>query len=464
MLNIDTSIARVSRTHFVGIGGSGMSALAMLFLSRGILVSGSDAGESEMIATLRAQGSTISIGHAGENIPDNIDLLVYSSAVPEDNVERTMARKRKVLEVSYAEALGMVMSDYRRAIAVSGTNGKTTTTSLLGIILTEARLDPTVIVGGVVPSFGGNFRSGGGETFVVEGCEYRRNMLSLSPNMIVLTNIEEDHLDYYKDLGDIIDAFIEYVTRLSKNDVLIANADDMNVTTVAQKSVATRVSYGIKDATADLLAKNVHADEHGQTFSLYWRGRDLGIFTTSLPGTFNIYNILAASVMALHLGVEVDVLRRAVSMFTGAARRFERHVRADGKIIISDYAHHPTALAGAISATKSAYPGKRLLVVFQPHQKDRTIKLFNKFVDALAGDTETVLVEIYEVAGRNEAQKEISSRDLIEAVKKQKPDQNIFFAASVSAATDMVAEKLVDFDVVLIMGAGDVYKIAKTLT
>jgi len=452
----------INKAHFVGVGGSGMSALAALFAARNIAVSGSDTVEFDAASRLRASGITVSIGHIREHVANDLDLLVYSSAVPEDNIERVAARKQKIKELSYTQALGMVMRDYPWAIAVSGTNGKTTTTSLLGVILAETGMDPTVIVGGSVSAFGGNFRAGGDETFVVEGCEYQRNMLSLVPNMIVLTNIEEDHLDYYHDIDDIIDAFTEYVGRLTKEGVLVYNADDGNVAAISHKSAASVVSYGIV-TDADFVAKNISMSGETQTFSLVWRGNDLGTFRTPLPGRFNIYNILAASAVALYLGVDADALRRAVALFTGAGRRFERHIRTDGKIIISDYAHHPTALAGTIEAAESIYPGKRFLVVFQPHQKDRTIKLFDEFVTAIAGKNETILAEIYEVAGRNGAEKEISSRDLVVAVKKRNSKQPISYTTNIKEAATMITDKLDDFDVVLIMGAGDIYQVAQSL-
>lgn len=455
------NIKNIKHVHIIGVGGIGVSALARLFILRGVVVSGSDSIENDIIENLKTIGVELKKHKDPKNITDDIDLVIYSSAIPEDHIERKVAVQKGVESLSYVDALGVLMRGHY-GIAVSGTNGKTTTTAILGKILEEEDRDPTVIVGGKISGWE-NFRAGSGEIFLVEACEYRRNMLKLRPDMIVLTNVEEDHLDYYEGIDDIKDAFKEYIKNLPRSGVLIYNADDKNLIELCENNTRTaKVSFGMRPSV-DLYPKNIELINGVQKFNLMWKGEDIGEFEITLPGTYNLFNALAASATALHIGVHKDVLRRALKNFRGAGRRFELVGRLDKSIIISDYAHHPTSVRGTIDAAREVYPNKKILVVFQPHQKNRTMKLFDDFSKSFNRADEVILSEIYEVAGRNETENEISSKDLVEAVKKQNSKLTVSYASSLNKAEKLIREKQKDFDVILIMGAGDIDEVARRL-
>jgi len=449
---------KIKKVHCVGIGGIGVSAIAKFFNVTGKEVSGSDAyAFNTRQQDLEKKGIKIFIGHRKENVSDDVDLIIYSSAVPKDNPELL----NNITKFSYTEALGQIMASHK-GIAVSGTNGKTTTTAMLGKILEEGGLSPFVIVGGQVSGWDGNLLLGKGDIFVVEACEYKRGMMNMQPKVIVLTNIEEDHLDYYKDIEDIKSAFIDYVKKLPEDGLLVYNKDDENTVLVADEAISKKISYAIENE-ADLIAQNIIKGNGFQSFELLWQGNNLGNFKLYIPGVFNIYNALGAIATAISLGVSYDNVKKVVELFSGTWRRFEKVGEKNGVIIISDYAHHPTAVRETINGAKNFYPSKKILAVFEPHQKDRTIKLFDDFVKAFDGANEAILSEIYEVAGRNEARHNISSRDLVSAIKGQKPAFLISYAKNLEEAEKMVREKMSNYDVVLVMGAGDIYQVAENL-
>ena len=446
------NLKNIKKVHCIGIGGVGVSALAKYFLAHGANVSGSNISR-EGLEPLLILGMDVASGHDESNVPEDTELVVYSSAVAKDNPELLYAKEKGMKILSYTEALGNIMKEHI-GVAVSGTNGKTTTTALLGTIISHAKLDPTVILGGNVRQWEGNFKTGSGDIFLVEGCEYQKNMLNLSPQMIILTNIEEDHLDCYKDIEEIKDTFAQYVNKLKKENILIFNADDDNIMKCCMETCANKISYGL-DHAYDLYAENIEVVDGWQEFDVIWKKENIGRFKTTLPGKFNVYNILAAVAAAIYFEVDKRIIRTAIERFGGVERRFETFKGEDGKIVISDYAHHPTSVKETISSAKEMYKGKKILTVFQPHQRDRTIKLFNEFAEAFNEADEVILAEIYDVAGRESSQK-ISSKDLMEAIKKRKPNIPISFTENTMEAKELIQEKKHDFDVVLVMGAGDV--------
>lgn len=439
-----------------------MSALARFFLSRGAQVSGSDGRDGLWRKPLEEAGMKVFIGHDAKNLPPDCDLVVYSSAVPEDNPERKEALRRSITQKVYAAGLGEAMKEYETRIAVSGTHGKTTTTALLGLLFEDVGKDPFVIVGGKVLSWGSNFRNGQGSIAVVEACEYERAFDSLSPTVAVVNNIEADHLDYYRDISDIEDAFGDFVARLPRNGLLVYNADDERVRKIALRAECRKISFGVKN-DADIIAKNRTIEDGGQSFDVWKQGALLGRLTLHIPGIFNISNVLAALSCALEYGVLFPEAKKTLESFYGTWRRFEKTGDIDGKPIISDYAHHPTAVRGTIGAAKEFFPGKKILAVFQPHQRDRTLKLFDEFASAFDDAHGVILSEIYDVAGRNDAEKEISSQELARAVQKRNPKQDVAYARDLNEIKEMIQDKTNDFDVLLIMGAGDVDNIARQL-
>ncbi|MBU0722616.1 UDP-N-acetylmuramate--L-alanine ligase [Patescibacteria group bacterium] len=455
-------IAEIKKIYCIGIGGIGVSALARFFHTKGTIVSGSDVVMSDEIIALSQRGIRAVVPPSKKNIMDDIDVVIYSPAILSNDEELIEAQKRKIPALSYPEMLGQLTKEYK-SIAVSGTNGKTTTTALLGKFLEAGDKDPTVILGGRVPGWDNNLRVGNSQLFVVESCEYKRNMLNLFPRVILLTNIEADHLDYYKNIADIKTAFSEYVSKLKKEDLLVYNIDDKNCRKVVSSSPARTISFGFSD-NADICAKNIVCDNGEQFFELWVSQNKIGLFTTKIPGTFNIYNILGATATAHSEGVEYSAIQRALNNFTGIWRRFETVGKCHGATIISDYAHHPTAVASTLLAAREFFPKKKILAIFQPHHQNRTIKLFDDFVAAFFDADEIILAEIYHVCGREETSDLISSQKLVDAIKKSGYSGKISFVENISDIEKEVRKKLDDNTVALIMGAGDIDTVARNLS
>lgn len=477
--------SHIKKAYFVGVGGIGVSALLRLFASRGIQVTGSDLHLQPRESLPPGEYFE---GENANHVPRDAGVIIYSPAVPSTNAERVVAREAGIPELSYPEALGIVTRPYN-TIAVSGTHGKSTTTALLGKLFEAGGFDPSVIVGAETPGWDHNLRVGGSDIFIVEACEYRRNMMQLSPQTILLTNLELDHPDYYFDLADIKSAFHDYIQKLGDNGHLIMNNDDANIRDIARDFDGRIVRYGI-GADADLVARNVKQSAIEQVFTLVWKGTTLGTFTTPLPGIYNIYNILGALATYLSYKGKTEVIQGALSNFHGVLRRFEVVGMQGGATIIADYAHHPTALRAVVTATIARYEGKKILVVFRPHHRERTEKLFEQFVGALLQIPHTILLEIYDVAGREprttvsqteygarssrheetefsvvrgEEERRVSSNDLVRAVRSKNPNADIVYAKGLDEGESLVRAKAEEFDVILIIGAGDADELAKKL-
>jgi UDP-N-acetylmuramate--alanine ligase len=432
-------INELKKVHLIGAGGIGLSAVGKLLLHQGKQVSGSDVARSEIVDDLESAGATVKIGHDVVNLAEDTGLVIYSSAVPEDNPEREAAQKQGIKQLSYFEFLGE-LSKQCTTIVVSGTHGKSTTTAMLGLVLEAAGLDPTVVVGTKVPGWElGNLRVGKSKYFVVEGCEYMAHMLELHPEIVALTNIEEDHLDYYRDLEHIREAFQSLVDKVPKNGFVVRNADDLE--TMKLKIKAEDITYSLKDKPANLKLQ--------------------------VPGDFNVSNALAAISVATKLGVEFSVIEKTLNDFLGVWRRFERVGQFEGAEIVSDYAHHPTAIKKTITAAKEFFPDQRVVVCFQPHQHARTRELFDDFLDAFDGVDELIVSEIYDVAGRAEGAEDISGHDLVYAIEEfdqlQGVSREVIFAEDLNKAEQELRERVKSDDVVIVMGAGDIDQVARLL-
>ncbi len=445
--------------YFIGIGGIGVSAIAKIFHQAGISVSGSDLKPSSLTSDLEKRGVKIFYEQKEKNIKGDVDVVIYSPAIPESCKELQEAKKRKLPLYSYPQFLGLLMHG-KKGIAISGTNGKSTTTAMIGLILKNAGLKPEVIVGSQVPGFDGNVLYGKGDYFVAEGCEYRRNFLHLAPQIEVITNIEGDHLDYYRDIEDIKDAFFTYFLKLPEKGLLVYNADDPVSKELADKLPRPKLAYGVKNK-ADVEAQNIRNSLGRQEFEVLYQDKNLGTFKLNVPGRFNLYNALAAISLALSLQIPLEVIKKTLKEFNGIWRRFEKIGEWQGKTIISDYAHHPTAVAGTIEAAMQFFPRKKILFVFQPHQHNRTKKLFSLFVEALGKAPHLLLLEIFEVAGREEKDLDVSSLDLAKALQKE--GKKIYFAKDLSSGRELIKKIAAPFDVLIFMGAGDIDQIAREL-
>jgi UDP-N-acetylmuramate--alanine ligase len=407
--------------HFVGIGGIGMSGLARLFLHEGKTVSGSDGKQSANTEKLEAQGARITYTQEAVNITSDINLVVYTEAMPHDHPELEAARAQGIRTINYFEALGMVANDYY-LIAVSGTHGKTTTTAMLIDIFEEASFDPSAIVGSLRSKTGSNYRAGKSKYFIVEACEYRRDFLTLRPDVLVITNLEHEHVDYYHDLASVQAAFAEFAHMVPEDIAPVLDG-------VAARVIDYRPSI------------------------------DLSL-PLKQPGLHNRLNAAAAKEAARFVGIEEEVINQALQHFAGTARRFEYKGDCNNAPVYDDYAHHPTEIAASIAGARELYPHKKLTVVFQPHTYSRTQELFDDFVQVLTKADKVVLVPIY--AARKEEGYTKTSEDIVTALREQKVDAAHFMTLD-AAALSIQETGGVD-DVVLVMGAGDVSKVAQKLT
>lgn len=452
-MNLD----QIKSIYFLGIGGIGVSSLARLFLAMGKEVRGADIKQSEITDGLEQLGIKVKIGV--NIIEGSPDLVIYSPAVPIEEIEAI-----KIPKLSQGQAVGELMKGHY-GIGVTGTNGKSTTTAILGLILEAAQLDPTVLIGSMLSpqnesaKFKANARLGQGKYFVAESDEYHRKMLENQPQMIVVTNIAEDHLDYYKNLIDIKAAFGEYIQNLPADGIVIYNADDHNAVEVCRAAHCHKFTFGIHHY-ADLQAINLKIENGKQKFDLHLNDEKIGEFELAVPGAFNVSNALGAALAAQKLGVDAEVIKKTLASYAGIWRRFELVGTLDGKPVISDYAHHPDGIAATLQAAKDFFPGKKVLAVFQPHHRNRTKALFDDFVKSLEMADGLIIPEIFDVAGREHGEA-ISSKDLVAALTPQGTAAS--FAVSLEEAEKQIRSQLPQFDVILMMGAGDIDSLARRI-
>lgn len=425
------------KIHLIGIGGIGVSALAQYYLSKGHQVSGSDLVASEITDFLKEKGIKIFIGNFAKNIEKDLDLVVHSPAVKKDNPEFKKTKQLKIKTQSYPEALGDLTKEYY-TIAVSGAHGKSTTTAMIGLVLTAAGLDPTVIVGTKVKEFGNsNFREGKSKILVIEACEYDSSFLYYLPKIAVITNVDKEHLDYFKTFENVIKAFKNFILKLPKDGFLVFNADDSNIP-VIENPIFKFKSYSLKQLEAKKIKKIL-----------------------KVPGKHNVSNALAVLEVARFLIVPDSITFKAISEFTGTWRRFEvRPAKAGTKKItlISDYGHHPNEIMATLTAAREKYKKKTIWCVFQPHQHQRTHYLFNDFVKVFkeAPIDKIIITDIYDVAGRETKSKSrgVSSEKLVKAINKE----GIVYYAT-KDVEKYIKENINSGDILIIMGAGDIYKL-----
>ena len=442
------NIAQIKKVYLAGIGGMGLSALAYYFLNLNKEVSGSDLKESALTEKLQKEGLEINFLQKKENIKKDIDLFIYTSALPPRHPELLAAKELKIKTLSYFEFLGLLSKNYK-TIAIGGTNGKTTTTAILGLILEEAGLDPTVIVGSLVPQWQSNFRGGQSDILVLETCEWQANMLEIDPQMIILTNIAEDHLDYYKDLEDIKKHFQKFVNKLPKKGLLIKNKDDLNSNDINYHGQV--LTFGKK---GDYSFFNLEVQEGKQVFNINNHKVILNI-----PGEYNVYNSLAALALARELGVSEKIIIHSLKKFKGTWRRFEILGNYNNNIVISDYAHHPEAIRGLLQATKDFYPEQEIIAIFQPHHHHRTKTLLNDFAASFSLADQVIISEIYRVGGREEKEEKISSIDLVNIMNHK----YVKYAKDFKGVKDIIKEINPINSVLLFIGAGDIDNLAREI-
>ena len=443
--------------HFIGIGGISMSGLAEILMDEGFQVSGSDAKESELTRHLEARGAKVFYGQRPSNVGDEVDLAVYTAAVHPDNPEYGEVVRRGIPMLSRAELLGQMMKNYRCSLGVSGTHGKTTTTSMITEILLAAGKDPTISVGGILHSIGGNIRVGGPDLFVTEACEYTNSFLSFFPTMEIVLNIEEDHLDFFKDLEDIEHSFRLFAEKLPESGVLIINGEIERLEEITGGLPCRVLTFG--GADGDFQAENVRHDELARAeFDLIRRGEKLGHLVLGVAGEHNVSNALAAAAACLELGVPFEEIAAGLKKFTGTNRRFERKGEIGGVTVIDDYAHHPSEIRATLSAARN-YPHRKIWCVFQPHTYTRTKAFMDDFAQALSGADEVILADIY--AARETDTLGISSRDLAEKICAL--GTKATYLPSFDEIETFILENCVHGDLLITMGAGDIVKVGEKL-
>lgn len=445
--------------YFVGIGGISMSGLAELLFREGFNVSGSDRNSSDLTRALEAKGITVYYGENSSHITADIDCAVLTSAVKDTNLEFQAIREKGIPWLSRAELLGQLMKNYEVSIAVSGTHGKTTTTSMISEILLHAGTDPTLSIGGILKTIGGNIRIGGSRYFVAEACEYTNSFLSLSPTIGIILNIEEDHLDFFKDLAHIRRSFRQFAELIPPEGCLIINADIPDYEEISKGLPCRVITYSAGNVPADYCPEQISYDELGMP-SFVLRGPDGGTqsFRLQVPGLHNVSNAAASIALADCLSVEREVTAEALAAFAGTARRFEHKGSVGGVTIIDDYAHHPTEITATLSAAKK-YPHKTLWCVFQPHTYSRTKALLKDFAKALSLADKVVLADIF--AARETDSLGISSENLRDEIKALGHD--CYYFPSFDEIENFLLENCINGDLLITMGAGDVLKVGESL-
>lgn len=444
--------------HFIGIGGISMSGLAEILLKEGFVISGSDTKESALTEHLEKLGARIFYGQKASNIIEGIDLAVYTAAIHEDNEEFAEARRQGIPMLSRAELLGQLMKNYDVPVAISGTHGKTTTTSMLSHILLAAKKDPTISVGGILKAIGGNIRVGSSELFVTEACEYTNSFLHFFPKIAVILNIDADHLDFFKDLDDIRHSFRRFAQLLPADGTLIINKEIEHLEEITDGLSCRVVTFGL-DSSADYYADQISHDETGNAaFHVVSHGKDTGRVELSVKGDHNICNALSVIAVADLLDISRADVCSGLQSFTGTDRRFEHKGDWNGVTVIDDYAHHPTEIKATLKAA-DVYPHREIWCVFQPHTYTRTKALFPEFVEALSHTDHVVLADIY--AARETDTLGISSQLLAEELKKKGCDA--YYLPSFEAIEDFLKTHCQKGDVLITMGAGNVVNIGEAL-
>ncbi|HLN93263.1 MAG TPA: UDP-N-acetylmuramate--L-alanine ligase [Thermoanaerobaculia bacterium] len=445
---------KLRRIHFVGAGGVGMSGLAeILLLSTPLEISGCDRESGENTERLTALGAKISLGHDPAHLA-NVDVLVISSAVDESNPEVSAARERGIPVIRRAQMLGQIMR-LKQGIAVAGTHGKTTTTSLTGMVLTEAGLDPTIVVGGRVRILGTNARLGRGDFLVAEADEYDRSFLELTPDVAVITNVEADHLDCYRDLDEIVDAFVQFANRVPFYGAVVACLDDLGVGAVLPRVEKRVVTYG-ESPQAHIRARDVRLEASGTRFEAWdsEQGR-LGEVSLPLPGRHNVANALAAIAVGRELLIPFETIARALAGFTGVVRRFERKGERGGVLVVDDYAHHPTEISATLAAARQVYPDRRLVALFQPHLFSRTRDFAVEFGRALLGADVAVVTDVY--PSREKPLPGVTGQ-LVVSAAREAGHRNLVYLSDKKRVVDRLERLLRPGDLLLTMGAGDVVR------
>jgi UDP-N-acetylmuramate--alanine ligase len=455
------------RVHFVGIGGCGMSGLAQMLVNFGAHVSGTDRTPSAVTRKLSEIGASVVYEQTAASVPEGVETVVFSAAIKPEHAELVEARRRGCEIVKYAQMLGRVMK-LRHGVAIAGTHGKSTTTAMTAHVLLSAGKDPSFVVGATCPQLGGSSRSGGGDLFVVEACEFDRSFHNLQPRIGVVLNIEEDHLDYYKDINEINESFATFLNGVDPSGVVLISATDANCEIAARNAEASVETYGI-DISADWQATGIRRFQGKAHFHVSYKGKKMGRLSLSIAGRHNVGNATVAAAIATHCGVSWEQIQKAVESFRGADRRSQvmGQMPLPGKgdqaevILMDDYGHHPTEIRATLLALREHYRPQRLVCVFQPHQHSRTRFLLDDFARSFSHADVTIVPDIYFVRDSEADMKAVNSGMLVERIVEN--GREAMYIPTFAAIEDYLMEHMLPGDLVVSMGAGPVWEVTDEL-
>ena len=457
MTNID-SLKRYKRIHFIGIGGTSMSGIAEILNQWGFYVQGSDINSTPSTDKLSKQGIPIVIGHDASKV-NGCDLVVYSAAVKQDDPELVRARDLEIPTLERKDILGEITRAFRNTICISGTHGKTTTTSMVAMCFLESELDPTIQVGADLSSIKGNNRVGKSDYFVLEACEYSESFLSFFPKAEIILNIDNDHLDYYQDLEHIKESFIKYVKLLPDDGILVYNADDENCSHFSRHTKAKSLTFGINSSSANYTAKNIVFDKNGfPSFDVYHNNVFFKTFKLSVPGAHNVYNALSCIALCDEFGLDKSDVKTALQKFTGASRRFEFLGELNGAKVFDDYGHHPTEITAVANALKKK-KYNHSWIVFQPHTYSRTKSLLDDFAKCLTNFDNIIVTDIY--AARETNTYGVSSKDIVDTIEEL--GRRAYYISDFEDIIEFLQRNVNPDDIIITQGAGNITDIGHHL-
>lgn len=457
MFSFNIENSNYKKIHFIGIGGISMSGIAILLKSKGYQVSGSDRKENDHVKNLVSNGIKVFIGQSKDNISDQ-DLFIYTDAIPQHNEELMAARSTGNPVVSRGVFLGALMRNYDRSIAVSGSHGKSTTTSMIAKILLNSPEDPSILLGGDLDEMDGNVKVGNSDILLTEACEFKGNILNYYPSTVIILNIDEDHLDYFKDLNHIVETFIGYMKNLDEYSKAIINIDDENTGRLFEHIKGEILTFSFKNKDADYHIENVDVDEYGHsTFILNMKGKKEE-FKLNVAGQHNIYNAMAAIIASYENGIKIDVIKKAIGEYKTLHRRLETIGEKDGALVITDYGHHPVEIKTTLDAIKS-FSSRNIITVFEPHEFSRTKALLNGFSESFDKSDEVIITDIY--PAREEFDDTIHSSHLVDKLLDR--GVNAKYISSFEEVVDYLNGKVNDGDLILALGAGNADQLAKMI-
>ena len=448
---------KVNRVHFVGIGGIGMSGIAELLMNQGFNVSGSDISNTEIVRRLEKNGATIKIGHSAENL-NNCEVLVYSSAIPKDNPELIYAIEKKIPTIKRAEMLAELIALKNTSIAVGGTHGKTSTSSMIGTLLAHSELDPTLVVGGLVKNLDSNSKLGSSELVVVEADEYDKSFLQLKPTIAVITNIEKEHMDCYKDMEDLYNSFLTFANSVPFYGSVITCKDSNGINKIIDKIKRPITTYGLS-SNADISASEIIFNEMESTYTLKRYDENCGKVSLNVPGEHNILNSLASAAIGFELGLSNKAVIQGLKDYRGVRRRFEIKGEVGEIMLVDDYAHHPTEVLATLETAKTSWD-RRVIAVFQPHLYSRTQEFYREFADAMMKSDIAIITDIY--PAREKPINGITGKLVFDELKKL-GHQNVFYEPELDSLAHLVSDIAKQKDLIITLGAGTIWRYGESI-